>query len=430
MSFINPTYLWALLGLAIPIAIHIWNKKEGKTIKIGSIKLLSEEDTKQSHSLDLNELLLLFLRLSIIILVVLIMAEPLLKKESTNVPITYIIEPSLITDQALISILDSLETDSSIRLLQSGFPDYDEENSLNTNTGTPHYWQLAKDMESLHTDSIVVFSRAFANGLKGKRPTIKKNTEWVIIDDSRTQEQLIDISRKENAIETLALISDHQSLSFKKEAIPLNTSNLNDSKDSIQITFNDKQEWFAIRPVSSQNILIYHDDQYSDESRYIEAGIKAISQHLDQRIEITKTQETDNMDLSLFNAVVWLSDSPLTQTASRTLKIKLNALERNILVNGQTKNEFFLTSRLNSENIIDKHLTEHLLTWLNFDSELEGKIQSLDQRVVQKAEIIPIYKDEKSLNTFTETLSVTKWLLLLLALLSVTERIIAYLRKQ
>ena len=48
MSFLNPTYLWALLGLLIPIAIHLWSKKEGKTVKIGSIELLRESDSKQT----------------------------------------------------------------------------------------------------------------------------------------------------------------------------------------------------------------------------------------------------------------------------------------------------------------------------------------------------------------------------------------------
>jgi hypothetical protein len=40
MAFLNPLYLWALLGLAIPVAIHLWSRKEGRTIKVGSIKFL------------------------------------------------------------------------------------------------------------------------------------------------------------------------------------------------------------------------------------------------------------------------------------------------------------------------------------------------------------------------------------------------------
>ena len=42
MSFAHPLYLWTLLGLLVPIAIHLWSKKEAKTIKIGSVQLLSE----------------------------------------------------------------------------------------------------------------------------------------------------------------------------------------------------------------------------------------------------------------------------------------------------------------------------------------------------------------------------------------------------
>ena len=60
MTFLNPTYLWGLLGLAVPLAIHLWSKMEGKTIKIGSIQLLTEANPKQASSIHLNELFLLF----------------------------------------------------------------------------------------------------------------------------------------------------------------------------------------------------------------------------------------------------------------------------------------------------------------------------------------------------------------------------------
>ncbi|MEP0086438.1 MAG: BatA domain-containing protein, partial [Maribacter dokdonensis] len=76
MSFAHPSYLWALLGLLVPIAIHLWSKKEAKTIKIGSVQWLSESKSKQSSSIQLNEWWLLVLRMGIISLLVLLMAKP------------------------------------------------------------------------------------------------------------------------------------------------------------------------------------------------------------------------------------------------------------------------------------------------------------------------------------------------------------------
>jgi hypothetical protein len=161
MIFLNPAYLWALLGLAVPVAIHLWSRKEGRTIKIGSTKLLRESDPKQSSSIHLNELWLLFLRMLALTVLVLILAEPRLKQKSDPVPVTYLVENSLLSYEQVTSILDTVNSDASIRLLEPGFPEYDND-YLAEDPVTPNYWQLAKEMEELETDSIVVFTNAFA----------------------------------------------------------------------------------------------------------------------------------------------------------------------------------------------------------------------------------------------------------------------------
>ncbi len=99
MFFLNPTYLWAFLGLTVPIAIHLWSKKEGKTIKIGSIQLLNKADTKQSRSIQLNEFWLLVLRLFLISVLVLILSNLHIRKKVDNAPITYIVESSLLQNK-------------------------------------------------------------------------------------------------------------------------------------------------------------------------------------------------------------------------------------------------------------------------------------------------------------------------------------------
>ena len=46
MTIKNPTYLWALLGLLVPLAIHLWSRKSGKTVKVGSTQwLIASENT-------------------------------------------------------------------------------------------------------------------------------------------------------------------------------------------------------------------------------------------------------------------------------------------------------------------------------------------------------------------------------------------------
>src|SRR5258706_563824 len=67
MTFANPIFLWSLLGLSIPITIHLLSRKEGKIIRIGSIRHIQETSTQQFKGVKLNEILLLILRCAMII---------------------------------------------------------------------------------------------------------------------------------------------------------------------------------------------------------------------------------------------------------------------------------------------------------------------------------------------------------------------------
>src|SRR5690606_7496902 len=225
MIFLNPAYLWALLGLAVPVAIHLWSRKEGRTIKIGSIELLREKDPKRSSSISPNEFWLLLLRMLAITLLVFILAEPRLTAKTENSPITYLVEPSLLSQEDVSAILDTLDP-QAVRLLQSGFPIYKNED-LKEVEKIPNYWQLAAEMDALKTDSIVVFTRALVSGLKGKRPWINRNINWVIINPEETGTSLLSARMKGDEVVLTSVAGDHQILKFKEEFLSLSGEGLN-----------------------------------------------------------------------------------------------------------------------------------------------------------------------------------------------------------
>jgi len=432
MSFLNPIYLWALLGLAIPIAIHLWSKKEGKTIKIGSIKLLNDEDSRQSSSISINELLLLFIRLSLITLLVLILAEPQIERENNNTTITFIVEPSLLKNNEISTLIDSLTNDSEIRLLQNEFPKLSDNALRESDHSAPNYWQLAHNMEALHTDSIVVFTKAFASGIKGKRPTINKNIEWIILDAGESIDQVIQATRKKEQVELLSLMSNSESLSFKKQPISLNSPivELNATGDSIVLNLENKEQKFPLITEETITILLHYNPERTNEATYIEASLNAISKHLNRPIQVTKTQESPITNMSDFGYSIWLSDASVPSSTGRILKYRPDSLASTLIDQGDTTNEFLLTKPLNAENIFDEHLTEELLSWLNLHQDLNKEINDLDKRRVHRSELRTIFKNTEINTKYIEILSISKWLWILLALLLAIERIVANLRKQ
>lgn len=78
MQLLYPIGFLALAGLLIPVIIHLWSVKQGKTLKIGSIALLGESASATSKSLKLTDVLLFILRCLLIILIAFILAQPFL----------------------------------------------------------------------------------------------------------------------------------------------------------------------------------------------------------------------------------------------------------------------------------------------------------------------------------------------------------------
>jgi len=417
MFFFNPTYLWALLGLLIPIAIHLWSKKEGKTIKVGSIELLRESDSKQTSSIKPNELWLLILRMFIIILVTMVLAEPQLKMKSENAAITYLIEPSLLKDEKASSILNSIDDANSIRLLKSKFPNLDDIDFEDISGETPNYWQLTKDMQGIASDSIVVYTKGLAKGFKGMRPSINKNIEWIVIDTDESVEKIpIKATKIDNEIELLSMMSTNQRTLFEKELIK--------ESDYIQSDLEVINE-------SSAKILLYYENGFNDDSKYIEASLIAASKHINRTFDITKSQDTNDSDFETYDLVIWLSENnSAPKNAKKLLEYKTDNLNNLLIEESSTKHHFYLTTHLNTENSINNYLPEQLLNILDINADLKKIIQENDKRTFSKAELLPTFSTTNVKAKNANYLSISIWLWLILGIALLGERFLASLRKQ
>jgi Aerotolerance regulator N-terminal len=80
LHFLYSIGLFALAGIMVPLIIHLWNVKQGKTIKIGSIALLGESSGASSKSFKINDWVLFVLRCLLLMLLAFFLAQPYLKK--------------------------------------------------------------------------------------------------------------------------------------------------------------------------------------------------------------------------------------------------------------------------------------------------------------------------------------------------------------
>lgn len=432
MSFLYPTYLLALLGLAVPVAIHLWSKKEGRTIKIGSIRLLSESDPKKTSSVKLNEIWLLLLRMLMIIVLVLILAQPRLKTRQEISPITYLVEPSLLNFEEVNELVDSLSADNSVRLLQQDFPVYEKENFSGADFSIPNYWQLASEMEALSTDSIVVFTNAFISGFKGRRPEVSENINWITFDPGEPESELLAAVRKGEAVQLISVESDHRKLKFNKERIPAGSGRirLNEGMDCVLVSAGEKEVQLPLLIADSLNILIVHNDSLPAELKYLQNSFSAIGAYLERPVRVRTVEETENVDANHLDAVVWLSNLNTPEVQVPMLVYRPDSLAASLIEHGFAKNQYYLTGPLNSENIISEHLPERLLGMLDLHKDLEEMAKEYDQRTMDRAEVLPVQAGIGIENKTNESRDLSKYLWMLLLVLILAERGLARYKKQ
>lgn len=431
MQFLSPTYLWALIGLIVPIMIHLWSRKKVKVIKVGSTQFLETLNPKQTSSVKLNEVVLLILRLLSIVLLTLILARPQFKNTKKNSPITYIIEPSLFSNDRLMNLLDSIPIESR-RSLEKGFPPYERNSKDYTVSTTPNYWKLAKDMDEIATDSIVVFTNAFQKGIKGMRPEISANVNWIGIDEGETRQGIVEVGDKGNNIELLKVSSDSRFLTFTKEVEPKNGDlvNISDDGDSILVEDGGQSVSLPLQKEDPIKVSIVYEDSLTDQMQLIQSAYRAMGTYLDRQVDLQVKKTDDSLNLSNIENLVWLSRKPFRKHSGKALVYHLDSLSTSLITHGNSANVWYLTRNLNSENIVKEHFVEQLMALQNLHPGLENTIKSYDTRVMDVAELQPIVSNYKKDKMSSQLLDISPWLWSFLVTVLLAERIIAKYRRQ
>ena len=62
LQLLQPIWLAAMAGIAIPVIVHLWNLRRGKVLKIGSVALLTEASRRLAWSRRITQWWLLVVR--------------------------------------------------------------------------------------------------------------------------------------------------------------------------------------------------------------------------------------------------------------------------------------------------------------------------------------------------------------------------------
>ena len=423
MVFANPSYLWALLGLLVPLAIHLWSKKEAKTIKIGSIQLLDESNSRQSSSIQLNEWLLLLLRMLMVALIVLLMAGPQWRTKGDRKQVTYLVEASLANDASISQILDSLQENSPVFLLANGFPAWEADGDYQMHKEQPNYWQLVQKMDSLPSDSIVVFTKALQKGFRSMRPNTQKKIHWVVTDTEGIQDQPLMAFKGKDGIELVTVSSSGKTTKTNKNVWDDGFEVINDSLRLL----SDEPKIVPLKKLDTLHVNMFVEAEFEREGNYIEASFKALSTFLKREILIHKHGDSMSNQADL-NVVLGNTDN--NQLEGKQLVYQENPLSEELIEAGPEKNLFYLTSRLNPKNTMEQRLPEQLLQLLELDSDVRNLVASSDIRQMDEGQLRPNYVEPKRKRERATLLDISLWIFGILAVLMIVERLLSNYKKQ
>lgn len=337
-QLLNPIWLFGISGIIIPILIHLWNVKKGKTLKIGSVSLLGESSRQNARSLRLLDLLLLLLRCLLIIIVSILLAEPVwISSNSGDQQGGWIlIEKDNFTEtysrfQKEIDSLDQAGYD--LHLFEAGFKPEDlnklkDSEIIRDSTAVQlSYWSLLRmlDQEIPAGKEAYIFTANRLNRFKGERPEVVTKLKWKIYTPKDSNATWI-----ENAWFTndsiRAVIAHTEPKGLRKIPVNIDPSNRNaaftlDIQDgNTNLSFKNvsasKQKPVTV-DTSTIRIAIYADN-YKKDAEYLNAVIRAIQKYTQRKIELSPVNSGAINGSQ--NIVFWLSEKKPSESQIKNLR--------------------------------------------------------------------------------------------------------------
>lgn len=329
LQVLNPIWLFAIGGIAIPLIIHLWNVKKGKTLKVGSISLLGESSRQRAKSLKLIDLLLLFLRCLLIILLAFILAKPFWnsqkKNEENSAWILIEEENSKEIYSKFKAEIDSLsQLGYDLRIFEPNFREIkigeiQEGQISDKKIEIPSYWSLLNllDKKIPANTKAFLYTGNQLRKLGNKRAEISFPLKWKSITPKDSTSSWVENAwfQESGNISVNIANSSPTGTIYKTETFDPTIKNpqfsLNLDEGIAKLIYKNSKNRDSnsiIIDTSSINIAIF-SDKYKYDANYLKAAINAIKLYTSRKLVI-KEYFTKNIPAGQ-NIIFWLSDSPV-----------------------------------------------------------------------------------------------------------------------
>lgn len=369
MQFANPSFLWALLAVSIPIIVHLFHFQKHRKVYFTNVDLLKELNVQKRNLSILRQLIILTLRILSIIAIVFTFANPFIKRDnSTNFGNSNLVNIYIDNSASMeimnneISALESAKNrakqivylygDNSIyRIFSNGTPVYQP--LLNKNEAIACIDEVNATFKQKSTASIISSFNAVDDRVKDFNvinyyiSDIQRNTfDTTSVKNIQNHSCLIPISNVSSSnlnVEDVVFESQVNTISSLHEINVLiaNESEEDFNKIPVNLHISNKlvsTSTFDFKANSSSKIqLFFPDDEIGVKHGFAEVSDNSIV--FDNKFYFTYKIEDKIKILDIYNdkpndyiSILYESDSLFEFTAVNDKQLRYNELSRYDLV--------------------------------------------------------------------------------------------------
>ncbi len=335
LQLLNPLWLWAIAGLIIPVLIHLWHIKTGKTLKIGSIALLGESARQSARSFRINNWLLLLLRCLLLLLLAFLLTEPLWQKQAQPVKTKgwVLIEKEPVKE---VYALFKPQVDS---LLKAGYELHQFDASFKalkleevlkdtikpkSNQEPQSYWSLLKLLEQQLPQKIpaYLFTSNQLQHFKGARPELALDLHWKTFTPADSVSAWIQNASFTSTDSIRLLIGNSKPSGTSFSTIKLQSADRGNSRFNVSIEEgkpvvdlkNSSRRSVSV-DTSTLKITVYQN-QFPTDAAYLEAALQAVKKFSGRKMKINLASNLNQIKPKQ-NWIFWLSEQIIPKNLSQ-----------------------------------------------------------------------------------------------------------------
>ena len=350
LTLLSPTALLALLGLLVPVAIHLWNRRPGREVPVGSLRWLVAGANRRLRNLKLEQLWLLLLRAVLLGVLAVALAGPAWQQKQPAPRGQVLLDPELLGAPALAAVrprIDSLRRAGyALRLLAPAWPlvpakawaDIAMANatasadSLRRMYGQPaayHWARVQQAAGAFPGQPLAVFTSGALRNFQGTHPGLPANVSWQTLPVSVPKTWLQAASGQADSLRVVVGRSTETLTTFKTIAaarprpgdvlqvaglVPQRVQNAPNGQLRLvpaAATVQPGADSVGVPVAEPLRIVVYATAEYAYDAKCLLAALRAVvaSQAVPMELSVSRSVPAP---LEKADWVFWLTDAPVS----------------------------------------------------------------------------------------------------------------------